>query len=252
MRTFSSDDDLRGAEFDRLDLTGASFRDVNLSGMRIRGGYLQNAEIEGDITGLRVWGVEVLPLITAELDRRHPERALLSATEPDELRAGWAEFEAMWAATVDRVRAMPPGTEDEAVAGEWSVKETLRHLVLATDAWLNLAIRRQQRPFHPLGLLFWEAAGQEERFGLVAADADLSLDDVLAARADRVGQVRDFLAEISTERLDSRSARDPWDDSPDAKELTVRQCLWVIFNEEWEHHRYAVRDLNVIARRAAG
>ena len=251
MKSFTSDDDLRGAEFDRLDLSGARFRDVNLAGARVRGADLSDVDLEGMITGLRIYGVEVEPLISAELDRRHPERALLSATDPDALRAGWAEFEAMWAATVERVRGMPPGTEDESVDEEWSFKQTLRHLVLATDAWLNLGILRKERPFHPHGLLFTEAAEHTEEFGLVPADAALSFDEVLATRADRVGQVRDFLAEITAEQLDSSSGRDPWNDSPDTKNLTVRQCLSVIFNEEWEHHRFAARDLDVIARRAA-
>ena len=28
--------------------------------------------------------------------------------------------------------------------------------------------------------------------------------------------------------------------------MTVSGCLRVILNEEWEHHRFAVRDLDVI------
>jgi uncharacterized protein YjbI with pentapeptide repeats len=200
MRRFTSDDDLRGAEFDRLDLSGARFRDVSLARARVRGADLSDADLDGMITGLRINGVEVEPLITAELDRRHPERALLSATDPDELRAGWAEFEAMWAATVERVRDLPPGTEDASVDDEWSFKQTLRHLVLATDAWLNLSILRRDQPFHRLGLLYWEAAGRTEELGLVPADATLSFDEVLAARDERVGMVRDQLAEITTAR----------------------------------------------------
>jgi hypothetical protein len=30
----------------------------------------------------------------------------------------------------------------------------------------------------------------------------------------------------------------------------VRSCLHVILEEEWEHHRYAVRDINAIEARA--
>jgi len=29
----------------------------------------------------------------------------------------------------------------------------------------------------------------------------------------------------------------------------VRQCLLVILNEEWEHHRYAERDLDALQAR---
>jgi hypothetical protein len=35
----------------------------------------------------------------------------------------------------------------------------------------------------------------------------------------------------------------PW--APE-HEVTVLGCLRVILNEEWEHHRYAVRDLDAI------
>lgn len=30
------------------------------------------------------------------------------------------------------------------------------------------------------------------------------------------------------------------------RDHTVQQCLRVILNEEWEHHRYAVRDLDTL------
>src|SRR6478736_5686280 len=90
-------DELRDATIRRADLSGADLRDVDLSRARMRGVYLWQAEIDGDIEGLTVNGVEVEPLIAAELDRRHPERAILRATDPDGLRAGWAALEAMWA-----------------------------------------------------------------------------------------------------------------------------------------------------------
>jgi len=37
-----------------------------------------------------------------------------------------------------------------------------------------------------------------------------------------------------------------WDDAEDAAGMTVLRCLRVIFEEEWHHHRYAVRDLDAI------
>jgi hypothetical protein len=190
---------------------------------------------------LRIWGVEVAPLVEAELDRRHPERAVLHATEPADLQAGWAGLEAMWAATVERVAGMPSGTQDVSVDGEWSFVQTMRHLVLATDAWLGNAILRQERPFHPLGLLFREAAGREAEFG-IDADASPSYAEVLEARAGRVAMVRDYLAAVTPEEL-AGERDDPWGSE---WKPSVLQCLRVIFDEEWNHHRYAVRDLEAI------
>jgi hypothetical protein len=39
---------------------------------------------------------------------------------------------------------------DVSVGGEWSFAQTLRHLILATDAWLGRAMEIEQ-PFHPIG-----------------------------------------------------------------------------------------------------
>ena len=207
----------------------------------MRGVWLFDADLDGDITGLRIWGVEVAPLLEAELIRRHPERAVLAATAPVDLRAGWSRLEAMWAATMARLASMAPGTEDVSVDGEWSLTQTIRHLVLATDAWLGKAVLRRERPFHRLGLLFSELVGREADFGL-DADATPTFAEVLEARAGRVAMVRDHLAAVTPDDLAVLCA-DPWggDWTP-----SVLECLRVIFDEEWQHHRYATRDLDTI------
>lgn len=240
--------DLRGAQFVRDRMSGAVFRDVGLQRVRMRGVELTDTEIDGEIDGLTIWGVEVAPLLMAELDRRHPERSALRARTPDEFRAGYDALQGMWDATIARARTLPPGTVDVSVDGEWSFTETIRHLLLATDAWLNLAILRREQPFHPLGLLFWQAQGLEDRYGLVPLGTVVTLDEALAARADRVAQVRAYLADLTQDELDRDAGHDPWGDgSADEPTVTVRQCLGVIFDEEWQHHRYATRDLATIA-----
>ena len=246
MGQFRAEGDLRGSEFVRADLSGARFRDAGLAGVRMRGVDLSGADVDGIITGLRILGVEVAPLIAAELDRRHPERAIFTATEPDALRVGWAGLEAMWTATVERVQAMPPGAADVSLDGEYSFAQTLRHLVLGTDGWLGQAILHEERPFHPLGVLFWEAHGYEDHFGLVAPDAVVPLAEVLAVRSERQAMVSGFLADVTAERLATVCGSTVWDDAPDADVMTVLDCLRVIFDEEWNHHRYAVRDLDAI------
>ena len=54
--------------------------------------------------------------------------------------------------------------------------------------------------------------------------------------------VRDLLAGVSVDELDGER-RNPH--APEHPE-TVRSCLHVILEEEWEHHRFAVRDLDAI------
>ena len=74
-----------------------------------------------------------------------------------------------------------------------------------------------------------------------------SYDAVLEARADRVAMVRDFLAKVSSEDL-TVTRQNPW--APQHSETTLK-CLHVILEEEWEHHRYAVRDLDRIEERSS-
>jgi hypothetical protein len=54
--------------------------------------------------------------------------------------------------------------------------------------------------------------------------------------------VRDFLEAVTPQDLaaERRNPHDP------RRPETVRSCLHVILNEEWEHHRFAVRDLDAL------
>ena len=124
---------------------------------------------------------------------------------------------------------------------EWSFAQTLRHLVLATDAWLGRAILEIEQPFHPIG----QAGPQAEDDGLdmsIFTTVPPSYAEVLEARAGRVAMVRDFLATVTPDEL-AATRKNPW--SPEYPETTL-SCLHVILEEEWEHHRYAVRDLDAI------
>jgi uncharacterized protein YjbI with pentapeptide repeats len=116
---------LRGARFVRADLSGAVMRGVDVQGADIDAPWL----LEGGGI-LLVNGVDVAPLVEAELNRRFPGRADRRATTPDGLRAAWAALEHAWAAAVERAGAMPAGTVDVSVDGEWSFAQTVRHLGL--------------------------------------------------------------------------------------------------------------------------
>jgi len=246
MATFTRSDELRGAEFVDADLRGARFVRTDLSGVVMRAVDVQGADIDapwlsdGD-SFLRVNGVDVIPLIEAELNRRFPGRAARRAADPDGLREAWAMLERTWAATLERVAAMPAGTVDVSVGGEWSFAQTLRHLVMATDAWLGRSIRGIEQPFHPLGQpnAEYETDGNDMS---VFATVTPSYAEVLEVRAGHVAMVRDFLATVTSDEL-AVTRKNPWD--PGYQETTL-SCLHVILNEEWEHHRYAVRDLEAI------
>jgi hypothetical protein len=246
MATFTRSDELQGAEFVDADLRGARFVGADLSGVVMRGVEVRGTDIDAPWlfdgeSFLRINGVDVIPLVEAELNRRFPGRADRRAADPDGLRAAWAMLERTWAATLERVAAMPAGTVDVSVGGEWSFAQTLRHLILATDAWLGRAILEIEQPFHPIGQT---GAGAEDD-GLdmsIFTTVTPSYDEVLDVRAGRVAMVRDFLATVTSDVL-AVTRKNPW--APEYQETTL-SCLHVILEEEWEHHRYAVRDLDAI------
>lgn len=241
--SFGPSDDLRGARFDRVALTGARFVSSGLSGVVLRGVDVQGMDIDapwlfegGGVLLLN--GVDVVPLVDAELDRRFPGRADRRAATPDGLRAAWAAVERAWATTVDHVATLPDGTVDTSVDGEWSFAQTLRHLVMATDTWLNRAVLRQEEPYHPAGLA--NEGAEEDGLDLSIFTADpVPYPEVLAVRAGRVAMVRDFLA-TATEADLAGERTNPW--APEHRE-TVLACLHTILQEEWDHLRYATRDL---------
>jgi hypothetical protein len=161
--------------------------------------------------------------------------------DPDGLRAAWAALERTWSATLERVAAMPTSTVDMSVGGEWSFAQTLRHLVLATDMWLGRAILGIEQPFHALGLR--DTGTDEDHFHMsIFATAAPSYAAVLQARAGPVAMVRGFLATMTSGVL---AAPRTSPHNPKYQQTTL-SCLHVILEEEWEHLRYAVRDLDAI------
>lgn len=246
MTRFTRSDDLRRAEFVDVDLREARFDRSLLSGVVMRGVDVTGLDIDapwldGPGSRLLVNGVDVAPLVEAELNRRFPGRGDRRAPDPDGLRAAWADVERAWSAALDRVAGMPAGTVDASVAGEWSFAETLRHLVMAIDTWLRGAVLGIEQPYHPIGVPHAEYAMDGHDLAVFSATTP-SYDEVLAVRAGRVAMVRDFLAGVTPELLD--------EPRPDAwardRSRTVRQCLHTILNEEWEHLRYALRDLDTL------
>jgi hypothetical protein len=246
MATFTPSVDLQGAEYIDVDLRGARFVEANLSGVVMRGVDVSEADIDAPFlfdgeSSLHINGVDVVPLVEAELNRRFPGRADRRAGDPDGLRAAWAALERTWASALERAAAMPAGAVDVSVGGEWSFAQTVRHLVLATDMWLRGAILEIEQPFHPVGQAdaSFKADGRDMS---IFTTVTPSYAEVLGVRAGRVATVRDFLATVTSDELGA-TRRNPHD--PEYQE-TVLSCLHVILNEEWEHHRYAMRDLDAI------
>jgi len=244
--------DLRGSRFERVDLTGAelrsvdlsdtTFRSVDLHRVVMRGVEVVDVDIYGEIENVTINGVDIAPLINAELDRRNPDRAKMRPVDPAGFREAWDVVERLWAGTVERARHLRPEQLHESVDGEWSFIETLRHLSFATDSWIRRAILGDPSPWDPLDLPWDE---MDDTPG-VPCDRMVrpSLDTALALRHDRMSTVRQFIDGLTDESLsgDTEPVEGPgW---PEPRSYAVRQCLLIILNEEWEHRLYAERDLD--------
>jgi hypothetical protein len=251
--------DLRGSRFERVELGGAQFRTVDLSdarfrcvdlrGVVMRGADLVDVDIYGEIVNLTINGVDVGPLIEAELDRRHPDRAMMRPTDPAGFRAAWTIVERLWGGTVERASRLPPPLLHESVDGEWSFVDTLRHLAFATDAWVRRAVLGDPSPWDPLDLPWDEMPDTPG----VPRDRDVrpSLDRVLELRRDRMSTVRQVIDGLTDESLESDTEAVEGPGWPQPVRHAVRKCLLVVLNEEWEHRMYAERDLAVLEQRGS-
>jgi DinB family protein/pentapeptide repeat protein len=250
------DADLRGARFERVDLRGAQLRGVDLSGARfgsvdlsgvvMRGADLINVDIHAQIENLTINGVDVGPLIEAELNRRYPDRVKMRPADPAGFREAWDLLARLWDQTVERARLLPPELLHESVGGEWSFIETLRHLVFATDAWVRRAILGDPAPWDPLDLP-WDEMPDTPGVPRDRA-ARPALETVLELRRDRmsaVGQVIDGLTG-GRASLDARTEPVEGPGWPPPRSFAVRECLLVVLNEEWQHRLYAERDLEAL------
>ena len=239
---------LGGAEFRTVTFEGARLREVDLSGVRVRGALLHDLDLDGDLDGMTVNGVDVGPYVEAELERRYPERAALRAGDADGFRRAWEISTRSWERTLDRARRLPADALHERVDEEWSFIETLRHLLFCTDAWLTRAVLGDPAPYSPLGLPHDE---MPDIPGVsMDRDARPGLDEVLTERADRVAAVREFLAGLTDERLEQRTEPAPGPGYPESASFAVRRCLRAVVAEDSLHRQFAERDLAVLESRA--
>lgn len=239
----------RGARFDVADLRGARFTDCDLTGVTIRDGWLVNVSISGYLSNVTVNGVDVSDFVSAELDRRHPERVQFREGQTaDDVRAMWDTIERLWAGAAERAGRLPAAALAEQVDEEWSFEQTLRHLVFITDAWASRTVLDEPMPYHPLGLpQSWYPAADAAALG-IDLTAQPGYAEILAARADRMAVMRRIVAGLTNDGLGRLCQRSPAPGYPD-EERTVIDCISVVMDEEIEHYRFAVRDLAALESR---
>jgi uncharacterized damage-inducible protein DinB len=240
---------LRDARFRFCDLSGARLDKCDLHDVRMTGIESTRMVLDGEILQLVVNGVDVMPLVEAELARADPDHAAMKPDDPAGFVRAWDVLERRWAETVDRARAFDPELLHVRVEDEWSFVETLRHLCYATDAWVNRVILGDPDPWDPLDLPFdtlldlaWEHP----------TDLRPTLDEVLALRADRQATVRRVLEALTAEQLAGTTEPVEGKGWPPPDSYSVKEALLIVLNEEWHHRRYAERDLAALSSRPPG
>jgi hypothetical protein len=205
-----------------------------------------NVSISGYLSNVTVNGVDVTDFVSAELDRRHPERVQFRAGQTaDDLRAIWGTIERLWAQATERAGRLPQAALDQQVNEEWSFAQTLRHLVFITDAWARRTVLDEEMPYHRFGLpQSWYPAADAAALG-IDLGAQPGYDEILAVRADRMAVMRHIVAGVSDDSLGRLCQRSPAPGYPD-EERTVIDCIAVVMDEEIEHYRFADRDLAVL------
>ncbi len=234
---------LNDASMQLVDFTGVEVRGALFNQSRLRGVELIDVEISGELRNVVVNGVDIAPLIDAELNRRTPERTRMRPDDGDGFREAWAILERLWAGTIARARTLPQGALHRSVDDEWSFIQTLRHLNFVSAAWVDRMVVGTVSPWHPLDLPGDETPDEE---GMPwDREARPGLDEVLAVRSDRQAMVRQVLKSLTDEQLTSTVSRtEPgW---PQEENFSLPECLRIVLKEEWEHRLYAERDLTVL------
>lgn len=246
---------LRGAIFSRVEFQDAALHHVDLTGLQIRGALLQNSrlrgvemidvQISGELQNVVVNGVDIAPLVEAELNRRMPERAKMRPDDAAGFREAWAILERLWEGTVARAESFPEEMLHRSVDDEWSFIQTLRHLNFATAAWVERMVLGTPSPWHPLDLPWDGAPGWD---GIPwDREARPSLGEVLTVRRARQAAVRGVIERLTDEQLATTVSRtEPgW---PQLENFPFIECLRIVVNEEWEHRLYSERDLTELER----
>ena len=221
--------DLSDAEFWGVDLSRAKFRDVDLTGVTISHAQVVDVDIDGVVDNVRINGVDVTAFVN-ERDPWFPLRAQLRPADAEGMRAAQAALVQEWDTTI----AGAGDRWDTQVDGEWSLIQTLRHLVFAIDKWFTVPVLGDDT-FHPIGM---PNTGSVD-FGWPGLDRDVepTFDEVVAVRRERHHRLRDYLGRVTDADLAAEV------DVLENGTTPVRDCVHVVLEEEFEHLRYARRDL---------
>jgi len=208
-------------------------RDVDFTGVRMFSVRLHDVEIDGQIDRLVVNGVDVTDYVN-EHDPWFELRSRIRPTDAATIAADWAMFVAAWEGAIARASVLTAEQQHASVDGEWSFVQTLRHLVMATDKWFTAPVLGAA--FHPIGLPNTGSLGVP--FPGIDLASEPTFDDAVAVWRDRAAQLAAYLDGVDRDAL--AATVDVIENGPHE----VHDCVGVVFEEHFQHLRYALRDLD--------
>jgi hypothetical protein len=227
------DRDLSDSVFWGVNLQRATFRDADLTGSTFFHVFMKNMSIDGEIDRLVINGVDVTDYVNRN-DRWWPLRNNLSPDSVEVLRESWSTISAEWATLLEKVSTVEPSVAMTSVNGEWSLRDTLRHLLFAVDKWFVIPVLGETN-FAPIGLPNTGSQGREWPGLDMTSDPDLAT--VLAARSAQHARFTEFISTMSLESLPETVQ------VPENGTVPAFMCFHVVLEEEFEHLRYMIRDL---------
>lgn len=231
------DRDLSGSTFWGVDLTNSTFRDAIFSGSTFFHVFLRDVNIDGIVERLVVNGVDVTEYVAAN-DRWHPLRTMLEPQTPTEFRAAWERLGAEWRNLVATALSMSPDAIVESVNGEWSFRDTLRHLVFVRDKWFAGPILGRAR-FNGVGLP--NTGSRDFAWPGLDLTADPSVDELLEIRSRQDSELIEWLSDVDFTGLEAET------EVLENGTVPTLMCLHAVLEEEFEHLRYATRDLDALS-----
>jgi DinB superfamily/Pentapeptide repeats (8 copies) len=229
--------DLSGAVFWGVDLSGARFRDVNLTDVTISHALVVNVDIDALVERVVINGVDVTDFVN-ERDRWFPLRAMLRPTDSAGMLTAWTLLGREWATAIEQARQLTPAQRHESVDGQWSFVQTLRHLVFAMDKWFSLPILAVSA-FDPIGLP--NSGSVDFDWPGLDRGAEPSFEHVLSVRAAAAARFGEYLLTLTAGDLEREI------DVLENGAVPLEEGIYTVFEEEFHHLRYALRDLDRLA-----
>ncbi len=225
--------DFTDSVFWGVNLTNATLRDVNFTGARMKSVWMVDVDIDGLVDRLVVNGVDVTAYVN-EHDPSYPLRGMLRPTNVAGVRAALDALDEAWASTIAHARALTEAQQHQSVDGEFSFVETQQHLVFGVDKWFSAPLLGTAT-FHPIGLP--NTGSRDGEWLGLDLTARPTLDEVLIVRAEQSAQLRAFADAMAID--DFRKEVEVLENGT----VPLIECFYTVFEESFEHHRYALRDL---------